>query len=345
MTKLSSLDSTYTSGDLSAFPDAIDSKADLYFVKNNAATTLKQSLLFGSKQVIVEDASGFPDVGLIHVSNGRGQAELIYYGAKTGNIFSDLTRGFAGSIRSKFLSGSAVTGSVMADQHNIIKDAILNIQEKVGLRTFPDTDSMNGQLKQLEDRFLAPQAKFRAYPRVGAPELSVRFQNFTIDPMRSLWDFGDGSSSIETSPNHTYVSEGTYTVRLNVITSAGAQGVATKTDYIVVSNDKKPAFFYAVQDDTSLPAYSQDTADALVLSSADPTATAAVFNFVDQSGGDITHRFWVFDDGDTETVTNPDDHTTQHVYQEAGTYNPSLILIMEDSSKRRVFLQQELIVL
>ncbi|WP_083878619.1 Ig-like domain-containing protein [Acetivibrio cellulolyticus] len=44
-----------------------------------------------------------------------------------------------------------------------------------------------------------------------------------------LWDFGDGSSSTQSQPSHTYTTEGGYTVKLTVKDSAGNANSATTT--------------------------------------------------------------------------------------------------------------------
>ena len=42
------------------------------------------------------------------------------------------------------------------------------------------------------------------------------FNNLSTQMNTCSWDFGDGSSSTATNPQHTYVSPGTYQVRLTV---------------------------------------------------------------------------------------------------------------------------------
>jgi PKD repeat protein len=49
-----------------------------------------------------------------------------------------------------------------------------------------------------------------------------------------LWDFGDGATSTETNPTHTYTAEGTYTVTLTV-TNNIAMDTLVKTDFITVT--------------------------------------------------------------------------------------------------------------
>lgn len=47
-----------------------------------------------------------------------------------------------------------------------------------------------------------------------------------------LWDFGDGSTGSGTTPSHTYIEEGTYTVSLTVINAES--GISTDTLTITV---------------------------------------------------------------------------------------------------------------
>ena len=348
MTKISSLDRGYVSGDLSLFPEIIDDKDSLYEVRNNAEAQLKQSLLFGSKHIIVSDASGFPPSGLLRIGprTGAGNSELVYYGSRTNSTFTELVRGFAGSIQSKWSAGLWVSNAVMAEHHNAVKDAILKIEEKLGVETASDDESLAGRVRQLEVRYLAPKAVFRAFPRKGSPSLTVRFQNFSTGAsVRYLWDFGDRTTSIEESPTHTYSQEGIYTVTLNVITETGAQGIATKKNYITVSEDEKIPFFYTTQVDKTKPAYSQETADKLVETSEDLEAEAAEFLFVDQTDGDIIQRFWVFDDGSTMSEIDPNSHTIRHTYEKSGEYRPTLLVVFDNERLERVFLKETITVL
>jgi len=329
--QISTLDAGYVVGDLSLYPVAQDNKASLYEAKNECLTVLKQSLTFNSKHVIVEDTSSFPSNGILHIGKKPGEAgagELIWYTSKTSTVFKGLIRGFAASRQSHWPAGAPVTSGVMAEHHNAVKDAILKIQVNLGKKTFPNELSLNGILKAQENRFLAPKPLFRAYPLKGAPALKVRFQNFTTgSPVRFLWDFGDGSTSVEKSPIHTYLAEGVYTVKLNVITGTGAQGITTKNNYITVSNEEKPPFFY-VQPSQG------DSLQYAVAHSTDPTT----FTFVDQTDGNISQRYWIFDDGENAAVDDPNIHTATHIYKKPGTYQPSLIIIFSDQSLKRVFL-------
>jgi PKD repeat protein len=348
MARLSSLDDTYTTGALSSFSSIprvsksdlsnIDSKDSLYTVSNNAETKLRTGLSYNGKFIIVEDATSFPDKGLVRIGpppGKEGAAELIYYGSRTKDAFKELVRGFAGSRQNQWPSGSWATNSVTAEPHNAVKDAILNIEQKIGLKDNPATGSLQQRLKSLEARFLAPKASFRAFPKIGKPPLTVRFQNFSEgDIVRYLWDFGDDSQTIEDSPTHTYTQPGIYTVKLNVITSTGAQGISTKTGYITVSDEETVGFFYS----NLTEGISQTTATSLGTS---PTN----FRFIDQTDGNIKQRFWIFGDGsENEVIIDPNQHEVTHIYQNKGEYQPSLLVVFANENLKRVFLTEKVVV-
>jgi len=317
--RVATTDRGYLTGDLSLYPVGLDDKIQLYVVSNNAKTQLTQSASFNSPYFIVSDTSAFPDQGLIMVGT-----EQVYYTVKTPNSFRGLKRGFARSRQDTWNIGTVVLGAVCAEPHNALKDATINIERNLGTLVNPNPTSLNGILKSLETRFLAPRPNFRADPRFGTAPHTVSFQNFSEGPaIRYFWDFGDGANSQEFAPTHVYQTDGNYTVTLNMITSLGAQGESKKTNYISVGSAHAPAFFYVT-----------------------PTVgtTGTTFNFVDQSDGLITSRYWVWDDGSSTSFTDPDVHTATHQYTTSGTYNPSLLLIFSDDSKKVVRIEESIIV-
>lgn len=334
--RVSSLDQDYQTGALSVFPEAIDGPDTLYEARNNAETVLKHSLTYNGRHIIVEDASAFPLSGLLRIGpKGAGMpSEMVYYAQKTGNVFTGLMRGFAGS-RQNAWSGKTtyVANAVMAEHHNAAKDAILNIEKYLGTQTAPEADSLNGILTSLETRFLTPMASFRAYPLAGPPGMTVKFQDFSEgNTIRYLWDFGDGTTSIDKNPTKTYQQEGVYSVKLNIITSTGGQGVCVKNNYVTVDDREKRPFFYVVQT-VNGENYSLETV------AANPgDYEAQTFVFIDQTDADIIQRYWIFDDGETEAVTDPDIHTVTHQYQKPGNYQPSLLIVYADQRLKRVFL-------
>lgn len=317
--KISSLDAGYSTGSLSVYPSAIDSTRELFEVSNAAQTVLSQTLGYASRFITVDSTDGFVSQGLIKIGE-----EIVYYSSIQGNQFRGLKRGFAGSRQGQWPMGTSVVGGVMAETHNANKDAILNIEANLGITENPAPTSLNGILKDLENRFLAPKPIFQAYPLSGPPPLQVSFQNFsTGESVRYLWDFGDGSTSTESTPIHTYVAEGIYSVKLNLITTAGAQGVSVKSSYIKVDSAIGPEFFYVT------PMVG---------------TTATVFSFVDQTVGNVSNRYWVFDDGGQQQINDPDQNVTSYTYSQPGVYTPSLIVVFVSGRIIRLLLSDPIVV-
>jgi PKD repeat protein len=79
-------------------------------------------------------------------------------------------------------------------------------------------------------------ANFSADPLSGDAPLDVQFTDLsTGNPTSWLWDFGDGETSTEQNPLHTYAEAGTYTVTLIAVGSGGSNTEA-KVDYIAVAD-------------------------------------------------------------------------------------------------------------
>jgi PKD repeat protein len=80
-----------------------------------------------------------------------------------------------------------------------------------------------------------PVAGFTGSPLQGTAPLEVAFTNESSDADNYLWDFGDGSTSTEESPTHTYNTDGTFTVTLTASNSEGDSDELSKPSYINVS--------------------------------------------------------------------------------------------------------------
>jgi beta propeller repeat protein len=89
-------------------------------------------------------------------------------------------------------------------------------------------------------------ASFNSSTTMGTSPLSVQFndtsyfaKNNTSQYVESwYWDFGDGSTSTEQNPSHTYTEPGLYTVQLSISNSRGYD-VETKMNYIAVYNENE----------------------------------------------------------------------------------------------------------
>ena len=149
-------------------------------------------------------------------------------------------------------------------------------------------------------------ANFYGAPTSGdAPPLTVVFTNTSTGeltgtltfPLSSLWDFGDGSTSTDRNPTHTYTASGVYTVTLHVSNILGSDTL-TRVSYITVNYVPVAADFTGT-----------------------PTSGLAPLgvNFSNTSTGDFTASSWTFGDGGSSTATNP-----FHSYTTPGVYTVSL---------------------
>ena len=74
--------------------------------------------------------------------------------------------------------------------------------------------------------FPNPTAKFTARPlEVYIPNQATNFSNASVLGKKFLWDFGDGATSSEESPSHTYTKPGEYQISLTVETIRGCKDV------------------------------------------------------------------------------------------------------------------------
>ena len=95
-----------------------------------------------------------------------------------------------------------------------------------------------------------PVADF-SFPSTTKVGESIQFTNSSTNSDSHSWDFGDGSTSTEESPSHTYEKPGDYTVTLK---TTGEGGTSTKTKSITITG-----ITYAFKNNTSATLYSFST--------------------------------------------------------------------------------------
>ncbi len=114
------------------------------------------------------------------------------------------------------------------------------------------------------------------------------------------WNFGDGNTSTSQDPVHSFASQGTYTVTLNVISAVGCPTVNNVATSTVVVNPLPTAAF----------------------SIGLPGCVTRGTSFTDASvanAGSLVKWTWDFGDGNTQVATSG--APLSHIYNTPGTYN------------------------
>ncbi len=164
-----------------------------------------------------------------------------------------------------------------------------------------------------------PVAGFIADTTAGDPGLIVQFTDkSTGSPTSWEWDFGDGASSIEQNPSHTYGSAGQFTVKLTVHGSGGETS-ETKTDYISTDVCFDPPTPFA---DFALPTGPfGNTFSTYIVGQSVSITDESYSGRIDVA---ISSYEWDFGDGTRSTAKNP-----SHIYQACGSYVVTLTVTNE----------------
>ena len=138
----------------------------------------------------------------------------------------------------------------------------------------------------------APIADFTASVNV----LQVDFTNNSNNGNTYLWNFGDGNTSTEETPSHTYATGGTYTVTLSTTNACGTD--VTTQEISILSS---PVADFSVSQTSGCVPFE--------------------VTFADLSTAEITNWSWSFPGGEPATST---DQNPVVVYNTAGTYEVTL---------------------
>ncbi len=154
-----------------------------------------------------------------------------------------------------------------------------------------------------------PVADFSAVPNFGVIPLAVNFTDLsTGTPTSWAWDFGDGNTSNDQNPMHTYGSAGIYTVNLTVSNSFGTSSI--EIPECITTGEYPHADFNATRTDIFTNQYVE---------------------FNDLSTGDPTSHLWDFGDGTNSTYP-----WAWHWYSEPGNYTISLTVSNEFGSDTEI---------
>jgi gliding motility-associated-like protein len=137
-------------------------------------------------------------------------------------------------------------------------------------------------------------------PATGCAPYTAVFENESLGGADFLWDFGDGNTSTDPNPTHTYQQPGTYVVRL----TANDPNTCNLTDNTTFT----------------ITVFGNPTADFTV--APQPPVTNTPIVFTNLSSSDAVRFKWVFGDGDSLVTTSRG--PVNHEYNMTGTYNACL---------------------
>lgn len=141
---------------------------------------------------------------------------------------------------------------------------------------------------------VAPSASFTH----SETDLTASFTDTSTDSDGTIaswaWDFGDGNTSTQQHPSHTYAAGGTYTVQLTVTDDQGASDTYSNGVTVAEPAGQAPTADFSVVTDDLQAAFTSEATDP---------------------DSPITGFHWDFGDGNTSTLQDP-----VHTYAADGTY-------------------------
>lgn len=158
-----------------------------------------------------------------------------------------------------------------------------------------------------------PIADFSFSAPAGCEDWTVNFTDLSSPGGGALngwlWDFGDGTTSNQQNPTHTYTTGGTYTVSLQVFDANNCTNTMVQSNIITVF--PKPSATFA----------------GSPLAACDTPLTVN-FNYI---GSGAVNFQWYFGDGGTSSLQNP-----THTYTSAGSFDVTLEVISADGCRDTV---------
>ncbi|MEO8413668.1 MAG: PKD domain-containing protein [Ginsengibacter sp.] len=195
--------------------------------------------------------------------------------------------------------GDGTSSDLPNPSHTYVKEGFYS----VNLAVTNDAGCTNSLVKKDFIKIKSPVVSINNLPQKGCAPLTHTFTAAvtSIDPViKYLWDFGDGTTSVLSSPTHIYTIPGVYDVTLFYSTSSGCTDSVKVIRGILVGS--RPGMNF----------------------SANPRDVCAEtkVNFTDLSTGNPDEWLWLFGDGSVSVAKNP-----EHLYNDSGYFAVTLIAI------------------
>ncbi|UKT63557.1 PKD domain-containing protein [Pedobacter mucosus] len=157
-----------------------------------------------------------------------------------------------------------------------------------------------------------PLVSFTADKTSGCEGVIVKFKNTSSNAIGYVWDFGDGTTSTDFEPSHTYTGAGVnYSVSLTATNILSCTNSAIQTGYINVLAPATAEFVVTPGNELSIPNYT--------------------FGFKDISIGVVSWE-WNFGDGAVSTLQNPN-----HTYNKEGEYRVTLKVLNKGGCSSTIY--------
>ena len=168
--------------------------------------------------------------------------------------------------------------------------------------------------------FKSPEINFILEPGLQCVPFNAQFTDFSSaeTPISYLWDFGDGTTSNLQNPTHLFDNVGNYPITLTIWTDVGCIDTLIQFEPDIVNVRPIPEAKFSVNPKQT------DICDSEIQ-----------FTNLSSLGQEY---LYIFDDGTTSNDENP-----AHVYLEAGTLNPTLLVTSEygcqDTTRETLFIE------
>jgi len=127
-----------------------------------------------------------------------------------------------------------------------------------------------------------PIANFSVSQVTGcALDNSFIFTNSSSNAVSYIWDFGDGTSSVDANPTHTFINAGIYNVKLIATSTYGCQDIEIKNSLQKIMNLKPKNFKWKISNTRSDGFYAHEVTDIC------PDAVTGEYNEVDKDNNPV----------------------------------------------------------
>lgn len=150
-----------------------------------------------------------------------------------------------------------------------------------------------------------PEVGFTSDKTIGCYGSAIKFKNNSKNAVSYLWDFGDGTTSIEFEPSHIFTGNAVnYTVSLTATNIQGCKNTSILPNYIQLIPPPQSIFTVLPGVELSIPNYS--------------------FTFKDASVNAVSWE-WSFGDGSSSKLQNP-----AHTFNNVGEYTVELKILNKE---------------